>query len=124
MAAGRGAVVAEMTDIRRDIVVERAAADAVLRIGRVLQRWARNRRIVDTEDDCPRPFSCEVADLGIVAVEGERRVAGQAVYGPAPALRDMFELPVTIELVAEEVREAHAVRPHALDDFRKRGLVD
>ena len=43
MVAARAAVVAEMADVRGGVVVRRAAADAVLRVGRVLQRRAGAR---------------------------------------------------------------------------------
>ena len=42
MAAARAAVVAEMADVGRGVLVRRAAADAPLRVGRVLQRRARH----------------------------------------------------------------------------------
>ena len=42
VAASRAAVVAEMADVGRGVLVRRAAADAPLRVGRVLQRRARH----------------------------------------------------------------------------------
>ena len=52
--AGRAAVVAEVADVRGGVVVRRPAADAVLRVGRVLERRPRRARIVEAEDAAPR----------------------------------------------------------------------
>src|SRR5262249_38063879 len=44
--------------------------------------------------------------------------------GAAPALGDVLELAVTVELVAEEVPEADRTRVQALGNLGKRRLVD
>src|SRR5581483_11405191 len=46
VVAARAAVVTEVPDVGRGVVVGRAAADAVLRVGGVLQRRARDAGIV------------------------------------------------------------------------------
>ena len=53
VAAVGAAVVAEMADVGRREDVRRAAADAVLRVGRVLQPRPRPARVVESEDDRP-----------------------------------------------------------------------
>jgi hypothetical protein len=45
-------------------------------------------------------------------------------HGLPPARGDALELAVTIELVAEEVREAERARPQPGGDLRQRALVD
>ncbi len=60
MAARRAAVVAEVPDVGRGVVVGRAAAHAVLRIGGVLERRAGDPWVVDAEHPHavrPRPRS-------------------------------------------------------------------
>ena len=124
MAAGRAAVVAEMADVGGCVVVGRPAPDAVLRVGRVLQRRAGVRGIVQSEGDAPGSFGGQIAELRIVRVHHERRVTRQTPDGLPPALGDALELAVPVELVAKEVAEADRVRPDAGCDVGERALVD
>ena len=53
------------------------------------------------------------------------QAAGSSVGdGGTPALRDVLELAVAVELVAEKVPETDGLRPDAAGDVRKRALVD
>ena len=72
------AVVAEMADVGGGVDVRRAAAEAVLRVGGVLERGAGLRGIVEAERDAARAFACEIADLRVVGVDDERRVGAGA----------------------------------------------
>ena len=47
----------------------------------------------------------------------------ERAHSCAPALGDELELPVAVELVAEEVEEADGARPEAAGDLGQRGLV-
>ena len=73
MTTSRTAVVAEVPDVRGRVVVGGAAADAVLRVGGVLQRRAREARIVDAEAQRLLAAVRELGDEGIVGVDDERR---------------------------------------------------
>ena len=112
MTAVRAAVVAEVADVRRGVLVRRAAAEAVLRVGGVLQRGPREPRVVEAEHGAPAVDAGEVADLRVVAVHDERRVR-QRRDRLAPALRDDLELAVAVELVAEEIAEQERARAEA-----------
>ena len=103
--AGGAAVVAEVADVRRRVLVRRAAAQAVLRVGGVLERRPGEPRIVEPEDGRRVVCAREVGDLRVVAVHDERGILRQPGDGAAPALRDELELAVAVELVAEEVAE-------------------
>src|SRR5438552_199828 len=65
--AGRTAVVAEVSNVRRCILIGGSAANAVLRVRRMLQRGARDPRIVEPEHDGARTLARELPDLRIVA---------------------------------------------------------
>ena len=56
MTAGRAAVVAEMADVRGRILVRGTAADAPLRVGRVLQLRRGVPGVVEAENDRTGPF--------------------------------------------------------------------
>ena len=71
----------------------------------MLEGGPRRRGIVDPEDQRVRTLSRELTHLGIVAVDGQRGVAGQRTHRRAPPLGDVLELAVAIELVAEEIAE-------------------
>ena len=124
MTARRTAVVAEMSDIGRAIVVRAAAADAVLRVRGVLKRASRDARIVHTEDDRPGMLEREVAELRIVAVDRKSSLGRQRVHGSTPARRDVLELSVAIELVPEEIGETQRSGTQSRGDLRECGLVD
>src|SRR4051794_24896213 len=99
MPAIRAAIVTEMPDVRGRIVVRRAAAQAVLRVGGVLQCRPGTPWIVEPEHARPRMGAREVAHLRVVAVDDELRV-GEPGDRRAPAARDELELAVAVELVA------------------------
>ena len=121
VAAVRAAVVAEMPDVRGGVVVRRAAAEAVLRVGRVLQRRASDARVVEPEHAAAG--AGERADLRVVAVHDELRV-GEGGDRLAPAGGDELELAVAVELVAEEVAEEQRLRPDPAGHLGQRALVD
>ena len=117
--ARRTAVVAEVADVRRGELVRLPAADAVARVGRMLERRPRVPRIVDPVRDRVRAFPGELAHLRVVAVDDEHRLGRQRRGRGPPALGDVLELAVAVELVAEEVAEQHRPRPDAADDLRQ-----
>ena len=94
MPATRAAVVAQVADVGRRVLVRRAADEAVRGVRGVLERRTRNAWVVETEDDglagprVPR----EVADERIVAVHDEDRF-GEGRDRLAPALGDQLQLP-------------------------------
>ena len=65
-------VVAEMPDVGGCVDVGRPAAQAVLRVGRVLERRARLRGVVDAERDAAGTSDGQVADLRVVRVHHQR----------------------------------------------------
>jgi len=66
---------------------------------------------------------CEVADLGVVAVQDELGLR-QLGDRSAPACGNELELAVAVELVAEEVAEEQRLRPDAPCHLGQRALVD
>ncbi len=124
MAAGGAAIVAEMAEIGRGVFVRRPAADAVLRVGGMLEGGTRMGGVVDAEGDGPGALSGQVADLRIVGVHDEAGLRRERAHGAAPALGDVLELPVTVELIAEEVPQAEHARPDPRGHLRQRRLVD
>ena len=124
MPARGAAVVAEMADVGGGVGVRRAAAEAVLRVGGVLERGTRLRRVVEAERDAARAVACEVADLRVVGVDDEHGVVGQRRDRGAPALGDLLQLAVAVELVAEEVARGTTARGRTRRATSgKRGLV-
>ena len=122
--AVRAAVVAEMADVRGAVVVRRPAAHAPLRVGRVLELAPRMPLVVDPEPDGLPAGIRERGHLRVVDVEDEDR-RGREVGGCGPpAVGDVLQLAVAVELVAEEVAEADGPRPHALGHLGQRALVD
>ena len=119
VVAARTAVVAEVADVRGGVVVRRATADAVLRVGSVLERWAGHARIVETEGDAFRMRLGHRGELRVVGVVDESRLCSQSGHRVPPALGDQLELAVAVELVAEEVAEAD--RSSAAGVARARG---
>ena len=112
-----------MTDVRGGELVRPAAADAVARVGRVLQRRPRVGGIVDAKRDRAGAVAAEIADLRIVPVDHEHRFLWQGRGRRPPVGGDVLELAVAVELVAEEVAEQHGARPHAARDLGERALV-
>ena len=124
MAAGGAAVVAEMSHVGRRVHVRRAAADAPLGIGRVLELRRGMARVVDPEHGRLRPPAREVADLRVVAVHDERSVARKLRDRLTPARGQQLELAVAVELVAEQVPEADGARLQPPRHLGQRTLVD
>jgi hypothetical protein len=122
--AVRAAVVAEVADVRRAIRVRRAAADAPLRVGRVLQLAPRVALVVEPEPHGLAPRVGERGHLRVVDVQDEDGGRGEVDGGGPPAVGDVLQLPVAVELVAEEVAEADGARPHPPRHLRQGGLVD
>ena len=123
VVAARAAVVPEVADVRGRVDVRRAAADAVLRVGRVLQGRAGDTRVVETEGDALCVRLADRGELRVVGVVDERRRLRQPGHGVPPALGDELELAVPVELVAEEVAEADRSRPQPLHELGQRALV-
>ena len=113
-----------MSDVRGGVGVRLAAAHAVLRVGRVLERRPREAGIVDPEAERAAPSVREIGDERIVGVDDEGRGGGEARDRGAPALGDVLELAVAVELVAKEVAERDDARLHAPHHLRQRELVD
>ena len=115
---------AEVPDVRGVEHVRRTAADAVLRVGCVLEPTAGARGVVDAEAQDMLATVGERGDERIVGVGDERGVGGERSDRCPPSLCDVLELPVAVELVAKQVPEAHDTRPRAPHDLRERELVD
>ena len=124
MTAPLAFVVAEVADVRRVEDVGRAATHAVGRVGRVLRPASAGvARVVDPEDDRVGPLRDQGSELRVVTVDDEHRVGREVVDQRAPALGDQLQLPVAVELVAEEVPEAEDARVHERGHLRERRLV-
>ena len=123
MVAARAAIVAEMPNVRGGVGVGRAAADAVLRVGRVLHGRPGHARVVETERDAARVRLANHRELRVVGVVDKPSVRGQSGHRLPPALGDELEFAVPVELVAEEVAEANRSRPQAPQELRQGALV-
>ena len=66
----------------------------------------------------------DVSHDRIVSVDHERRLRRHGRDRGTPALCDDLELPIAIELIAEEVAESDDPRPRSRDRFGKRPFVD
>ena len=66
----------------------------------------------------------ELGDERVVGVDDERRRVGERGDRRAPALGDVLELAVAVELVAKEVAERHDPRADAPHHLGQRELVD
>ena len=124
MTARLAAVGPEVPDVDGVVAVGVAAANAVLRVGRVLEPRSRAAWVVDAEEQRPLAPIGESADEGVVGVRDERRGAVEGRHGVPPALGDVLELAVAVELVSEEVAEAYGAGPHAAHHLREHELVD
>src|SRR4029079_15603051 len=122
VAAGCAAVGAEMPDVGRLVRVRRTAADAVLRVRRVLERGTRMARVVEAEPEGLLAPVRERRDERVVGAHDERRVGCELSGRGAPALGDVLELAVPVELVAEEARQADHAWLRAAHDLRQREL--
>ena len=80
--------------------------------------------VVEPEHGRPWMRARELAELWVVPIDDKRRPGAECSDGAAPALGDQLELAVAVELVAEEIAEAHDPRADARCDLRQRPLVD
>ena len=119
----RAAVVTEVADVRRGVLERLTAAQAVLRVGGVLERGPRDARVVKPEDERGGVRGREITDERVVPVDHQGRAGPQRAHGVAPALGDELELAVAVELVSEEVPEADGARPDAAHHLRQGCLV-
>ncbi len=85
---------------------------------------ARRRWVVDAESERFRAASRDVREQRVVGVHDRPRGRVEVENGSAPALGDVLELPVAVELVAEEVAEADGLGPHPPRDVGESTLVD
>ena len=90
----------------------------------MLERGPGVPRVVDPVGDRVRAPARQVADLGVVPVDDEHGLRRQGGRRGPPALGDVLELAVAVELVTEEVAEQHCTRPDPADDLRQRAFVD
>ena len=124
VAAVRAAVVAQMPDVRRRVVVRMAADYAVLRVGGVLQRRPGVTRVVEPEPHGSFTPAGEIRHQRIVGIHDERGLRVEPAHSLAPARSDVLELAVAVELVAEEVPEADDTGRKPCNDLGQRRLVD
>src|SRR5687768_16713474 len=80
--------------------------------------------VVESVDERTGALSREVTDLRIVAVHHEHGLFREVPDGGSPALRDVLELSVAVELVAKQVPQADGARPDTAGDVGHGGLVD
>ena len=128
-AAVGAAVVAEVADEGALVGVRVPAAPAVLGVVGVLELGQGLRRVLDPEEgDALAPaqlrVAAEVGDQRIVGVEDEAAAAGEALDHRAPFGRQVLELAVAVELVAEQVPEHDQARVELGGHPRQPGLVD
>jgi hypothetical protein len=72
-------------------------------VGRVLHLGGRHRRILDSEVGDVGPVATEVSDQRVVGVQDQPGGRRHARHDVGPAIGDRLQLPVTVELVAEQV---------------------
>ena len=113
-----------MAHVGRGVVVGRAAAAAVLRVRGVRESLAGRGRVVEAEADDAGPRLRDARERGVVGVHEHARRVGQVPQCRKPALGDELELAVAVELVAEQVAEAHRPRRELAHELGKRALVD
>jgi hypothetical protein len=96
----------------------------VLRVGRVLELGQRLRVVREAEVGDAAELAAEVRDQRVVGVQHEPRAAGVGGDDLRPAVRQQVQLPVAVELVAEQVREQEHARLDRLRDGPEPRLVD
>jgi hypothetical protein len=89
-------------------------------VGHALQR---DRVVLHADVDRVRPVAAEVGHQRVVGVEHERAVRRRR-HDRRPAVGDGLELPVAVELVAEEVRQQHRAGAQVGHDAVEPELVD
>jgi hypothetical protein len=92
----------------------------------MLELRRRVAGVVEAEHDAgPRcAFQRDVGQLRVVRIRDEHRRLRQLARRRAPTLRQELELPVAVELVAEEIPQRERARLHAPRDLGQRRLVD
>ena len=106
MAARGAAVGAEVADVDRVVAVRLPAADAVLRVGRVLEAEARARRVVDAVEQRAGAAVRQRADQRVVRIGDQRRLGRECLDRAPPPFRDVLEPALTVQLVPDQVAEA------------------
>ena len=126
---------AEVREVGGVVDVGMAAAAAVLGVRGVLQLGMGEPVVVDPEEEhagcgCARRRRIRLGDAGqvgdqrVVRVEDERAAAAPGAHHGRPAVGDRLQLPVAVELVAEEVAEQERARGELLDERPEPELVD
>src|SRR5205085_7411740 len=106
LAAVLTAVMAEMAEVDGVVDVRGAAPPAVLGIRRVLQLWPGKGGVFDPEvADASVEAPAQVGDQRVVRVKEERRRGRKRSGDRGPLLSDRLELPVAVELIAEQIRQ-------------------
>ena len=106
----RAAVVPEVAHVRGRVVVRRSAAHAVLRVRGVGEALARAAGSSSPKRTAPRRPRSRSDERVVSRSTTTRRRRVERRDRAAPALRDDLELPVAVELVAEEVAEEDRAR--------------
>ena len=106
-----------------------AAATAMLGVGGVLELGQGLARVLDAEiDDAVAAravgVAAEVGDQRVVGVEDEAGAAGALGHQRRPIVGEGLDLPVAVELVAEEVAEDDQRGVELGRHLRQPGLVD
>ena len=114
-------VVAQVAQVDGVEDVGRAAVATVLRVGRVGHAGQRQRVVLDTEVERPRPLPAKVGDERIVCVEHRLRAA--ACQRVAPAVGDRLELSVAVELVTEQIPQKNRPWMELLRQLRQPQLI-
>ena len=90
----------------------------------MLEASARSPRIVDAEEESAVPTVREGGDERVVGVGDDGSIGRELRNRGPPALGDVLELAVAVELVTEEVAEAHDARSAAPHHLGQRELID
>jgi hypothetical protein len=96
-----------MREVDRVVGVGMAAAAAVLGVGGVLELGERERVVVDAEVP-RRAVPPKVGDERVVGVQDQR--PAERAHHVGPAVGDDLQLPVAVELVAEQVAQQQGAR--------------
>jgi hypothetical protein len=95
----------------------------VLRVGSVLHAGQRLRVVLDPEVRHSLAAAPEVGHERVVGVQHEAGPAVEAGDELGPAVGQQLELPVAVELVAEQVRQQQEARLYLVGHARQPGLV-
>ncbi len=81
-------------------------------------------RVIEAEHNRAVALAREIPDLRVVAVDDEDGTRIELPRDASPALGYQLELAVPVELVAEEVPQAHRPRLHSSGNVGQCGFVD